>query len=106
MRFHHLTHPAAQELGVRGKTLHEDEAYVFAPLSHTGRFVMDGVPFDLDIVFLDDLGRVLASRRMIAETGGSEIPLGSSVAVEALPGVMDRAGLQLGDRWPDALEGI
>jgi hypothetical protein len=105
MNFHYLKSVQEQEDGVRGKTLTPEDAYVFMPLSPGGRFVMDGVNTDLDIVFINVVGTIIGTRRMVKEKGGAEVPPDAFAAIEGLPGILDRADRRSATAWNEVLEG-
>jgi uncharacterized membrane protein (UPF0127 family) len=100
MRLHVLRTPEEQARGVIGlPTLANDEAYVFPGVEEGTWFHMRGVPFPLDIVFLDPSFVVLRAERMEPEVGRAFPPRATRYAVEVACGTPLRLGLRPGHVW-------
>ena len=100
MNLHVLLSVEAKAKGVIGRdSLMDDEAFLFEDTRDGAGFHMRGVPFDIDIAFLDKEYGVLAVTRMASRTGTATAPEGCAIAVEAAPGFFDRQGVKVGDIW-------
>ena len=69
----------------------------------SGAFWMKGVPFDIDILFLNKQGTVLDMKTMSSESSRPDLPIYFSMtpgthALELLGGVCKEAGIKVGDK--------
>jgi len=107
MKLHVLTTPEEHAHGVIGRaSLEADELYFFHNIGGESYFHMRGVPFDLDIAFLDADFALLAVVRLEAEFGLAPTPPGTIHAVEAPAGYFARQRLTAGSSWSALAEQV
>lgn len=99
-RVHKLTTLGDKTKGVLGlPNLHPDDIFIFMYIDEGNGFHMRGVPFPLDIAFLDQDGGILDVQNMKPEKGTAKAPSGTVHAVEATEGYFIKNGLEPGKIW-------
>lgn len=96
-----------QSRGVLGlKALGAEDVFLFQGIGAGEGFHMVGVPFPLDIAFLDRGFKILAIRRMEPQSGGAIAPLRCAHAAEAAAGYFETHGLAEGGFWTELLNAL
>ncbi len=86
--------------GVKGlDKLDPEDVYIFTDINEGDGFHMRGVPFALEICFLDRDFGILDITKMESESGTSKAPHGTVYAVEAEDGYFDKHGLKVNGCW-------
>ena len=100
-RVHVLATPEAQAQGVIGRPgIAADEVFLFPDIDPAGTyFHMAGVPFAIEIAFLDGDLRVLSVERMEPGSGRAWPTPGTRHAAEAAPGALAAQGIRPGVVW-------
>ncbi len=103
MRVHLLSTPEAQARGVIGLPgVLPDEVFFFPDVDAEGTFFhMIGVPFPIEIAFLDGAFRILRVAPLAAQHGRAWPPRGTRHAAETAPGSVAHWGLGPGSVWDE-----
>jgi uncharacterized membrane protein (UPF0127 family) len=97
-----LTTAKEKSRGVLGlKGLEAEDVFFFSGIGEGEAFHMIGVPFPLDIAFLDRGFKILAIRRMEPQSGGAVAPIRCAHAAEAAAGYFESRGLAEGGFWTE-----
>ena len=97
-----LTTLSDKAQGVIGRDkLDDDEIYIFVNIYPYTEFHMQGVPFPLDIAFLDQQFGILDINNMTPNDGRAKAPDKTAYAVEANTGYFNKMGLKQGDFWKE-----
>ncbi|MCZ7648670.1 MAG: DUF192 domain-containing protein [Planctomycetota bacterium] len=102
LRLRILRTEAEQARGVIGRdVLESDEVYFFESVGDAGWFHMFGVPFDLDLAYLDADFRILVLARLRAQVDYRRTPAGTVHVAEMAAGYAARHGLAAGEMWEE-----